>query len=256
MATKRDFKPSHLESHEGNSLKLLAESKDLRFGAARFIRAGDLVIVEIVDSKKNLVIHSNVFDGGTPHSEDETKVLLDQYGSLSWSTASFDEITSHLWRLMRKGLNGDDGRWEARAIMMAKSMLRVLTELRDAGLEELTEASFRSYLPLDRLIALSLDNRASDVSRKQLSDYLRDLPGYDDAEALTGQIKTTCYSQHGFLVSIVITALRQLLPPHLIRYEYQIKAPFKKVEAEITPLGVLVTVQYHASVERFTLDHQ
>lgn len=256
LITRYEFKSSHFEGSSGNVLKLLAKAENLQPGTARFIRRDDLIIVEIVDSRKNLVVHSGVLDGGTLHSEEEAKEVLDQYGSLSWSTASFEAITGHLWRLMEKRPNGHEGRWEARALMMAKRVLRALTELRDAGHEALTEGSFRSHLPLDRVITLSLDSRLSEITRKQLSDYLADLPKYEEAKALSGELDESCHIQHGFLVSLIGTALSQLLPPPLLRYEYHIKAPFKKVDAEITSMGVLVTVQYHASAERFALDYQ
>ena len=256
MVTKRDFKPSHFESPEGNTLKLLAESKGLPSGTARFTRTENHIVVEIVDSRKNLVVHSSALDGGTEHSEEQAKEVLDLYGSLSWSTSSFEAITEHLWRLMRRRLDGHDGLWESRALMMAKRLLRVLTELRDAGHEALTEGSFRSHLPLDRLIALSHDDRVSIIARKQLADYLNDLPKYEEEHALTGELNETCYQQHGYLQSLVITSLRQLLPPPVLRYEYLIRAPFRKVEAEITTLGVLVTIHYHATEDRRILDPQ
>lgn len=253
LITRRDFKPSHFENADGNVLKLLADSKGLHPGSARFSRTENLLTVEIIDNSKNLVIHSSVLDGGTHHTEEQARELLSEYGNLSWSTASFEAISEHLWRLIRKCLNGHEGMWESRALMMAKRVLRILTELRDAGHEELSEASFRTHLPLERLIALSVDERVSLIARKQLTEYLIDLPEYETEKALSGDLNETCSVQHGYLMSIVSTALRQLLPPQVIRYEYLIKAPFKKVEAEITPLGALVTIHYHTTEERFSL---
>lgn len=253
LITRRDFKASHFESADGNTLKLLAESKNLQPGSVRFSRTENLFTVEIVDARKNLVVHSSALDGGTRHSDEQTRDLLSKYGTLSWSTASFEAINEHLWRLIRMRLDGHEGLLESRSLMMSKRVLRILTELRDAGHEELTEVSFRSHLPLDRIIALAKNEKASVIARSQLSDYLIDLPGFDVDKAKSGELDKRCYEQNGYLMSIVSTALGQLLPPPVLRYEYLIKAPFKKVEGVILPNGFGVTVTYHPKEESYKI---
>lgn len=243
--TIRKFETSHFSRPDGNILKLLARFDELNSSNVRLVRRDDTISLEVIDTTNDLIIHSSYADGGAKRSDEDTRKILAEHGHLSWSNATADKITSVIYQMMNSQHSGHDDIWMGRCIEMIRKVLVVLTELRDKGELALTESSFRDSLSLDTMIDLSRSHLVSEGSKKHLLKYLTDLPDFVLEEALRGEIRANTYTQHGYLSAMAITGLKNLLPAPVIHYDYQIKAPFKKVEAVIKPHGVEVSVFFH-----------
>jgi len=93
---------------------------------------------------------------------------------------------------------GYDAVWDERAMKLVRAMVLALVELRDAGHLVLTTSKLREHLALDRIEALSHDERLRATGAvSALTAYLRSLPLWKPAAEHDEQDSETL-RQHGF----------------------------------------------------------
>lgn len=248
---KKTLRVNHTEAAGGNFVQLLAEAKGLTPDSVRVIRTKNSLRIEVVSDQADCVVYRSAIAGETTVTEKDSAYQLSEFGHVTWTSGFADDITAHVKQIIHKGSGIDTDFWEARTVRLARTLIAALVELRDSGHLRLSYDVFKKHLSLDALISLSIDERLSAGIRDTLTNYLNDMPGFRTEDAKANCVQPTCYQHHGYLTMSIICAQRELLPPPTDIYEYEIGAPFIKVEAEITNEGVLVTVFYHPSSEQF-----
>lgn len=248
--TKKTLRVNHTATADGNFVQLLAEAKGLTHDGVRVSRTQNSLSIEVVGDQADCVVYRSSIAGETSATGKGSAYQLSEFGHVTWSNGFADDITAHMKQIIHKGSGIDTDFWEARTVRLARTVISALVELRDSGHLRLSTDVFKSHLHLDALIGLSTDTRLSTGMREMLTKYLDDMPGYREEDARANSLQPVCYQHHGHLMMHIVCAMSELLPPPTDLYEYEVRAPFRKVEAEITADGVLVTVFFHPNEER------
>lgn len=119
-----------------------------------------------------------------------------------------ETLRSLVVSLMRD--SGGDDMWKGRASALLAATLQTLVYLRDNQGLNISVGVLREYLPLDRTLELTQRTDIPEHSIGLLKKYLLDLPGYNEADALAGDISPKCYEQHGFLTMQLTEVLSEL----------------------------------------------
>lgn len=93
-----------------------------------------------------------------------------------------------------------DALWNGRARTMLSILLKILCYLRDVRGDDLDMSQIRRSMTLDRLIELALDDDIDKAILSPLRQYLFELPGYTEEDAIMGRVRPKVYEQHGFLI--------------------------------------------------------
>lgn len=243
---------NHTEAPEGNYVDLLAGVRNLTADRVRVVRAQNTLTIEILGDRADALIYSGTIGHESSASGDEQATLSTQYGNLTWSESSADDIAAYLRSLMSHTRPSEDF-WECRSARVIRVIVAALVELRDAGHIRLSLNTFKKHLLLDAIYELRIDDRLMPGTRECLAEVLNDMPGFSIADAKHKRINETCHAHHGYVTMAIFESFKRLLPPPVDFYEYEIRAPFKQVEARLTDRGLLVTIYYHLQGEEIVL---
>jgi hypothetical protein len=184
---------------------------------------------------------------------EQVNAAFKEYGHVTWSQSGIDEIHSALSRMMSVYADDDKSLWVMRASRLVGVTLKALASLRDAGLATLSAEAFRNALPLDSLIGLSRDTRLDLETRKIVTDYLFDLPGYDRNLSETEPQHPKVYEHHGYLSMQIVwlvtapslAAMGRQERPAVETYYHTIKEAYRDLEYHVTPEGLVVSIHLH-----------
>lgn len=142
-----------------------------------------------------------------------------------FSNGDAEQIRSLLVGLMREA-GGDGAMWKGRASIMLKGILNALVYLRDEASLNLDITQLQDVMPLDEVVNLSFRRDIPKQATEALKNYLAQIPGYTEEDALKRQIAPKCYEQHGFL----IMQLTELMGDLTDAYGHITNAPMGEVD--------------------------
>ncbi len=135
-----------------------------------------------------------------------------------------EQLRSLIVSLMRDG--GGDDMWKGRASALLAAVLQTLVYLRDIGEINMDVGKIRDSLPLDRVLEFTQRDDLPDRAITLLKKYLLDLPGYNEEDAIQGQLSPKCYEQHGYLTMQLTEVLSELSST----YKHIFDAPLGEVD--------------------------
>jgi hypothetical protein len=189
---------------------------------------------------------------------EQVNATFKEYGHVTWSKSSTEEIHSALTCMMSVYTDDDKSLWVDRASRLVGVTLKALASLRDAGLVTFSAGAFRNLLPLHTLIGLSTDSRLDAETRKAITDYLDDLPGYQSDLPGSESQHPSVYEHHGYCSMQVVwlvqepseAAMGRLERPLVETYYHTIKEAYREVGYHVTPEGLVVSIHLHPKQTR------
>ncbi|WP_410950979.1 hypothetical protein [Pseudomonas sp. S1(2024)] len=180
----------------GNKTQLSYRLGDLDLNEVRLTHNDNTVILNIQPySHAHLIGNMELFLSGIKaefHAD-----IFKKFADLRWKDCSSSELDA-LAETWQKHMGGGHEAWIAQALAMARPFHFSLVELRDKWMFVLDEENYANSMSLDSFVSLSQNKVMSETARKQLSDYLMTLPGYDQADMLKGSISPKAYEMHAF----------------------------------------------------------
>jgi intracellular multiplication protein IcmO len=167
----------------------------------------------------------NYLTGGEERSADgprDFSRLTNTSNPMAFGTA--EALRSMIVGLMRES-GGDGDMWKGRASTMLKGLLKALVFMRDKGRLNMDIEKIRDHMPLDIMIGLTHDATLPESAKGQIRKYLLELPGYNEDEAMIGQINGEAYKQHNFLTMQLSEVMSDLSDT----YGHIFKAPLGEV---------------------------
>ncbi len=176
----------------------------------RLGREDDLMVINYLTGSK------------TPGKESDYTRLSNTTNPFAYGPA--ETLRSLIVSLMRD--SGGDDMWKGRASALLAAVLQTLVYLRDTGEIDLDIGKIREYLPLDKVVELTQRTDLPEVANGLLKKYLLDLPGFQLADAIQGDISPKCYEQHGFLTMQLTEVMSELSST----YKHIFDAPLGEVD--------------------------
>ncbi|MFS1429181.1 type IV secretory system conjugative DNA transfer family protein [Vibrio splendidus] len=144
-------------------------------------KVDDLLVINYLTGEEDLT------QGGKPSLKRKSNT------SNPFAYGSSEQLRSLIVGLMRDG--GGDDMWKGRASSMLGTLLKALTEMRNAGEMNLDIETIRDHMPLDRIVQLSMREDFKPSVLNSIQKYLADLPGYKEQDAMMGSIEQKAYEQ-------------------------------------------------------------
>lgn len=176
----------------------------------RLGREDDLMIINYLTGSKS------------GDAEDDGTRLSNTNNPFAYGPA--EQLRSLIVSLMRDG--GGDDMWKGRASALLAAVLQTLVYLRDTGELNMDVGKIRESLPLDRVLEFTQRDDLPDRAISLLKKYLLDLPGYNEEDAIQGQLSPKCYEQHGYLTMQLTEVLSELSST----YKHIFDAPLGEVD--------------------------
>jgi intracellular multiplication protein IcmO len=176
----------------------------------RLGREDDLMIINYLTGSKS------------GDAEDDGTRLSNTNNPFAYGPA--EQLRSLIVSLMRDG--GGDDMWKGRASALLAATLQTLVYLRDTGEINMDVGKIRESLPLDRVLEFTQRDDLPDRAITLLKKYLLDLPGYNEEDAIQGQLSPKCYEQHGYLTMQLTEVLSELSST----YKHIFDAPLGEVD--------------------------
>lgn len=176
----------------------------------RLGREDDLMIINYLTGSKS------------GDAEDDGTRLSNTNNPFAYGPA--EQLRSLIVSLMRDG--GGDDMWKGRASALLAAVLQTLVYLRDQGELNMDVGKIRESLPLDRVLEFTQREDLPDRAITLLKKYLLDLPGYNEEDAIQGQLSPKCYEQHGYLTMQLTEVLSELSST----YKHIFDAPLGEVD--------------------------
>lgn len=176
----------------------------------RLGREDDLMIINYLTGSKS------------GDAEDDGTRLSNTNNPFAYGPA--EQLRSLIVSLMRDG--GGDDMWKGRASALLAAVLQTLVYLRDQGELNMDVGKIRESLPLDRVLEFTQRDDLPDRAITLLKKYLLDLPGYNEEDAIQGQLSPKCYEQHGYLTMQLTEVLSELSST----YKHIFDAPLGEVD--------------------------
>jgi intracellular multiplication protein IcmO len=168
----------------------------------------------------------NYLTGGEEPNKDgprDFSRLTNTSNPMAYGTA--EALRSMIVGLMRES-GGDGDMWKGRASTMLKGLLKALVFMRNKGRLNMDIEKIRDHMPLDIMIQLTNDATLPESAKGQIRKYLLELPGYNEDEAMIGQINGEAYKQHNFLTMQLSEVMSDLSDT----YGHIFKAPLGEVD--------------------------
>lgn len=129
-----------------------------------------------------------------------------------FSIGSADGILQLLTSIMPGGGGGGGNEvFRERAIAIMAALLKAMEEYRDRYNEPISADAIRLKLDIKVFYAMSQDERLSDVTKAAVTEYLKKLPGWDDAKPLQENLEQEqVVTQFGFAQMYWTRSLAQL----------------------------------------------
>jgi intracellular multiplication protein IcmO len=176
----------------------------------RLGREDDLMIINYLTGSKS------------GDAEDDGTRLSNTNNPFAYGPA--EQLRSLIVSLMRGG-DGDD-MWKGRASALLAAVLQTLVYLRDIGEVNMDVGLIRDCMPLDRVLEFTQREDLPDRAITLLKKYLLDLPGYNEEDAIQGNLSPKCYEQHGYLTMQLTEVLSELSST----YKHIFDAPLGEVD--------------------------
>lgn len=176
----------------------------------RLGREDDLMIINYLTGSKSA------------DAEDDGTRLSNTNNPFAYGPA--EQLRSLIVSLMRDG--GGDDMWKGRASALLAAVLQTLVYMRDQGELNMDVGKIRECLPLDRVLEFTQREDLPDRAITLLKKYLLDLPGYNEEDAIQGQLSPKCYEQHGYLTMQLTEVLSELSST----YKHIFDAPLGEVD--------------------------
>jgi hypothetical protein len=262
---KKKILAEHFEHPDGNVLTLSVPYEHLGAGEVKIGRSDTKLLIDIVPEFSDGLVSHPLTLRESRLSKEQLKTRFEEYGHLRLSKSSSAELSAFFRDLILKSrLEGhESGLWEYRAASFFTVLMEALVSLRDSGEAPLTGEQIRRHMPLDALVLLAYSEKLNPAAQSKLKTYLHDLPGFSEEDAFSNTLSQKCYELHGYITMQFTEELYSLIHseeaklrttrPEPEHFEYTIKAPFKKVEAKITPHGVEVSVVFHPKDESYLI---
>jgi len=205
------FPDAFTATSSGNKTQLSYRLGDLDLNEMRLTHNDNTVILKIEPySHAHLIGNMESFLSGIKaefHAD-----IFKKFADLRWSDCSASELDA-LAETWQQHMGGGHEEWIAQALAMARPLHVALVELRDKWFV-LNEESYANAMSLDTFVSLSQNKVMSETARKQLSDYLMALPGYDQADMLKGTISDKAYELHACHTMRISSMLMGSGPQH------------------------------------------
>jgi intracellular multiplication protein IcmO len=176
----------------------------------RLGREDDLMIINYLTGSKS------------GKAEDDGSRLSNTNNPFAYGPA--ETLRSLIVSLMRDG--GGDDMWKGRASALLAAVLQTLVYMRDSGEINMDVSTIRESLPLDRILELAQRDDLPEHANTLLKKYLLELPGYSEEDAISGQLSSKCYEQHGYLTMQLSEVLSELSST----YKHIFDAPLGEVD--------------------------
>lgn len=179
-------------------------------------------MVRRLGREDDLMILNYLTGSKSADAEDDGTRLSNTNNPFAYGPA--EQLRSLIVSLMRDG--GGDDMWKGRASALLAATLQTLVYLRDSGEINLDVGKIRESLPLDRVLEFAQRDDLPERANTLLKKYLLDLPGYNEEDAIQGNLSPKCYEQHGYLTMQLTEVLSELSST----YKHIFEAPLGEID--------------------------
>jgi len=192
-----------IQTTEKDIIRLTYAAKDLDPDELRLSYTPGEVILDVSPICRNFLV-ANMQEFLSAIAAERQNDISGKLASVRWETCTLEELDL-AFNVCREKLGTDERMqaWHQRAKAMFLPLNKALTELRGAGKLEINAQTYWSSANLDSYISIS--RQASAPIRQAMESYLKEIPGYNQADAQNGRVQPMVYQNHGYLTMHILS---------------------------------------------------